>query len=171
MRASFPRASIPLTALAVALSAVPFATAPAQLRVQVERPVSAIADDSTEAVATVERFRAALARGDSGTVLELLARDAIVLESGSVESRAEYRRHHLPADIEYALAIPGEHTLVQAAVHGDAAWVSSTSVTQGTIKERAINSAGAELIVLSRRNRESPWQVRAIHWSSRRRTP
>ena len=126
--------------------------------------------DSADAVATVERFRAALARGDSAEVLALLATDAIVLESGSVESRAEYRTHHLPADIEFARAIPGEHKLVQAVVHGDVAWVSSTSVTQGKLKDRPVNSAGAELIVLSRRDRQSPWQVRAIHWSSRRRT-
>ena len=127
--------------------------------------------DSAGAVAAVGQLRAALARGDSAAVIAMLAPEAIVLESGSVESRSEYRSHHLPADIEYARAIPGEHKLVQAVVHGDVAWVSSTSVTQGKIKERAVNSAGAELIVLSRRDRQSPWQVRAIHWSSRRRTP
>ena len=129
------------------------------------------APDSTSAVATVERFRAAMERGDSGAVIAMLAPDAIVLESGSVESRSEYRSHHLPADIQYARAIAGEHKLVQAVVHGDVAWVSSTSVAQGTMNDRPVNSAGAELIVLSRRDRQSTWQVRAIHWSSRRRTP
>jgi ketosteroid isomerase-like protein len=130
---------------------------------------ASIASDSADAVATVGRFRAALASGDSATALALLAPDAIVLESGAAESRAEYRRHHLPADIEYARAAPGTHALVQAIVHDDAAWVSSTSVTTGTVKGRAVDSAGAELIVLSRRDRQSPWQIRAIHWSSRRR--
>ena len=126
--------------------------------------------DSVSAVEAVERFRAALARGDSAAALFVLAGDAIILESGDVETRAEYRSHHLPADIDYARAIPGTHTLKTVVVHGDAAWVSSTSVTQGRMKTRAINSAGAELIVLSRRDRQSPWQIRAIHWSSRRRT-
>lgn len=152
-----------LAAITLGIAADPPTTASAQ-------DSSPPASDSAAAVATVERFRAALARGDSAAVLGLLAPDAIILESGSVESRAEYRSHHLPADIEYARAIPGEHKLMQATVHGDVAWVSSTSITQGKIKKRAVNSAGAELIVLSRRDRQSSWQVRALHWSSRRRT-
>lgn len=131
---------------------------------------TAASPDSAEAVAAVERFRGALSRGDSATVLGMLAPDVIILESGDVETLAEYRRHHLPADIEFARAIPGTHTLTSAVVHGDAAWVSSTSITQGRMKDRAINSAGAELIVLSRRDGHSPWQIRAIHWSSHRRT-
>lgn len=163
---------VQLVVLPLTLSAAPFVATPAQLRVHVSSNAgSRFAADSAGAVETVERFRMALARGDSAMVLSMLTPDAIVLESGSVESREEYRRHHLPADIEYALAIRGEHKLRQVAVQGDVAWVSSTSVTQGTVKERAVNSAGAELIVLSRRDGESPWQVRAIHWSSRRRTP
>jgi ketosteroid isomerase-like protein len=133
-------------------------------------PHQAGPSDSTSAVAVVDRFRDALARGDSATVLNLLAPDAIILESGEVETRAEYRRHHLPADIEYAREIRGLHALASVVVHGDAAWVSSTSIAQGELKGRAINSAGAELIVLSRSNAQSPWQIRAIHWSSRRRT-
>lgn len=126
--------------------------------------------DSGSAVAAVERFRAALAGGDSTTALAMLAPDAIILESGDVETRAGYRSHHLPADIEFARAIPGTHTLKSVIVHGDAAWVSSTSITKGRMKERAINSAGSELIVLSRRDKQSPWQIRAIHWSSHRKT-
>jgi ketosteroid isomerase-like protein len=128
-----------------------------------------ILGDSASAVAAVDQFRGALGRGDSATVLAMLAPDAVVLESGDVETRTEYRQHHLPADIEYARAIPGTHTLASVVVHGDAAWVSSTTVTQGQMKGRAVNSAGAELIVLSRRDAQSPWQIRAIHWSSRRR--
>ena len=124
--------------------------------------------DSASAVSVVERFRTALAGGDSATALAMLAPDAIILESGDVETRAEYRSHHLPADIEYARAIHGTHTLRSVVIHGDAAWVSSTSITKGRMKNRAINFAGAELIVLSRPARQSPWQIRAIHWSSHR---
>lgn len=134
------------------------------------RPGQAGPSDSASAVAAVERFRAALARGDSATALAMLAPDAVIHESGDVETRAGYRSHHLPADIEFARAIPGTHTLKSVVVHGDAAWVSSTSITKGRMKGRTINSAGAELIVLSRRDRQSPWQIRAIHWSSHRRT-
>jgi len=132
---------------------------------------AAASADSVSAVAAVEGLHAALARGDSAAMLELLAPDVIILESGDMERRDAYRGHHLPADIEFARAVPGTHTLVGVVVQGDVAWVSSTSVTQGKFKDRAINSAGAELIVLSRRDAKSPWQVRAIHWSSRRRAP
>ena len=143
--------------------------APAPLPAQHAPSHTDTSSDSVDAVTAVERFRAALARGDSATALAMLAPDAIILESGNVESRAEYRRHHLPADIEYARAVPGTHKLAHAIIHGDAAWVSSTSIAQGRVKGRTINSAGAELIVLSRSNGQSPWEIRAIHWSSRRR--
>lgn len=128
------------------------------------------ASDSATAIVAVERFRAALSRGDSAAALDLLAPDVVVLESGGVETRSEYRSHHLAADIQYARAVPGSHTLAHAAVHGDVAWVSSTSVTKGQVKGRAIDSVGAELIVLSRRDAQSPWHIRAIHWSSRRKS-
>lgn len=117
--------------------------------------------------AVVEQFHAALARGDSTTALALLADDAVILESGGVESRNEYRAHHLPADIAFAMAVPSRPGAREVVVAGDAAWVTSTSVTTGTFEGRAINSVGAELMVLTRT--AAGWKIRAIHWSSRRR--
>lgn len=132
---------------------------------------SARASDSADVVATVARLHVALSRGDSATVLRMLAPDVTVLESGSFETRDEYRGHHLPADIAFAAALPGTHTVVAVAIQDNAAWVSSTSVTEGQYKGRPVNSAGAELIVLSRNGSGADWRIRAIHWSSRRRTP
>ena len=131
---------------------------------------SAPQSDSADAVGVVISFRAALARGDSVAVLGLLAPDVIIMEAGGIETLAEYRSHHLPADLAYARAIPGVHTLKRAVVRGDAAWVSSTSVAEGHCTGRAVNSVGAELVVLSRRAPGAPWSIRAVHWSSRRRT-
>ncbi len=125
--------------------------------------------DSASAVRAVEAFRAALAKGDSVAVLGLLAPDVVVIESGDVERLADYRRHHLPADIAFARAVHGVHTLVSAHTEGNTAWVTSTSVTQGQFDGRAVNSAGAELIVLTRASTGAPWRIRAIHWSSHRR--
>jgi ketosteroid isomerase-like protein len=135
------------------------------------RPAAATANDSADVAAAAERFRAALSSGDSATVLAMLAADLQVLESGELETRAQYRQHHLPADIEYAMALRATHKVSAVVVHGDAAWVTSTSTSQGTVKGRAVNSAGAELLVFSRARAGAPWQIRAIHWSSRRRTP
>lgn len=123
--------------------------------------------DSTDVVAAVARFHSALASGDSAAALALLATDALILESGEMQTRAEYRSHHLPADIAFAAAVPSTRTVAQIVVRGDAAWVTSTSATQGTFNGRSVNSAGVELVVLART--ASGWQIRAIHWSSRAR--
>jgi ketosteroid isomerase-like protein len=95
----------------------------------------------------------------------------VILESGGVEDRSEYRGHHLPGDIAFARAVRSVRTVRQVNVVGTSAWISSTSVTQGTYNGRAINSQGAELIVLTR-DAGGRWMIRAIHWSSRaRRAP
>ena len=124
--------------------------------------------DSAAAVSVLHRFHAALEKGDSATALSLLAPDVTILESGGIEMLAEYRSHHLAADIEFAKAIPSKRTVVSVKVAGDAAWVSSTSITEGQTGGRAVNSAGAELVVL--RKVEADWKISAIHWSSRRRS-
>lgn len=130
-----------------------------------------VASDSADAVGAVAAFREALRRGDSITVLRLLAPDVVISEAGGVETLADYRSHHLPGDIDYARAVPSIHTLRSVAVTGDAAWVTSTSVTDGRFNGRAVRSLGAELIVLSRAKVGAPWIIRAVHWSSRRNTP
>ena len=123
------------------------------------------ASDSTAVASTVSGYHAALARGDATGALRLLAADAVILENGSLETREEYRSHHLPADMEFAQAVPTRRGALQITVSGDVAWAHSSSVTQGSFRERPINSAGAELVVLSRT--ATGWVIRAIHWSSR----
>lgn len=128
------------------------------------------ARDSSEikaVLAAVHAYRNALRDGDSATALALLSQDAIILESGDVETREDYRAHHLPADIEFAKSVPGQRGKETVTIRGDVAWVSSTSISEGTFRGRAVNSSGAELMVLSREG--SAWKIRAIHWSSRAR--
>ena len=125
----------------------------------------AIPNDSAAVLAVVERYHDALARGDSTTALSVLASDAIILESGGFETRAEYRSHHLPGDIAFARAVRRERGPIRVTIQGDVAWASSISTTRGEYRGRTVNSAGAELMVLSREAGE--WKVRAIHWSSR----
>lgn len=127
------------------------------------------ASDSTAAATVVRQFHEALVRGDSVAALALLAEDVIVLEAGTLETRAEYRGHHLPADIRFAQAVPTTRGSVRVVVAGDVAWITSSSETTGTFEDRPISSAGAELMVLSRT--AAGWRIRAIHWSSRRRAP
>lgn len=124
--------------------------------------------DSADVLAAVARYQAALATGDSVTALSLLALDAVILESGGMEAREEYRSQHLPADISFARAVRSARSNVRVSVRGDAAWVSSTSTSSGEFRGRQINSRGAELMVLTRE--ANGWRIRAIHWSSRNRS-
>lgn len=125
--------------------------------------------DSTAVASVVTAFRAAVVRGDSAAGLALLAPDVRVLEAGGVEDLAEFRGHHLPADIAFARAVPSTTGPLHVTLAGSAAWVVSTSTTQGTFNGRTVNSVGAELVVLSK-SADGRWQIRAIHWSSRRRS-
>lgn len=121
--------------------------------------------DSAAVVATVGRFHAALAAGDSSGALALLAADAIILESGGIETRDEYRSHHLPGDIAYARSSKSTRGPLHVTVRGDVAWASSTSTTTREGRNGVVNSSGAELVVLIRAGAE--WRISAIHWSSR----
>lgn len=127
---------------------------------------SAHAGDSPEEIvkSTVAAFHDALRRGDGPAAMKLLAADAIILESGEMETRAEYESHHLAADMEFAKAIPGTRSKVRAQVEGRTAWLTSTSRVKGSFRERPIDSIGAELMVLTQTL--EGWRIRAIHWSS-----
>lgn len=124
-------------------------------------------DDSATVASVIAKYHEALAAGDSAGALALLSYDAVILESGGVETRAEYRSHHLRSDIGFAKAIRSQRGSVLVRVRGDVAWASSTSTTQGEMNGRAINSTGAELTVLVRT--AQGWKIAAIHWSSRQR--
>ncbi len=128
------------------------------------------ASDASAVLAVVRGFHDALGRGDSTGALALLAPDVKILESGGPETREEYRSGHLPGDISFAQALPGTRSEPQITISGDVAWVVGVSRTTGTYRARQVNSAGAELLVLSRT--PEGWRIRAIHWSSRAiRTP
>ncbi len=131
--------------------------------------VSGNSVDSAAVAKVVNRYHTALATGDSAAALALLAPDVMILESGGVETRAEYRSHHLAGDIAFAKGVAGVRAPLRIHVAGDVAWTVGTSTTQGQYKSRPINSVGAESMVLSRT--KDGWRIRSIHWSSRNRTP
>jgi len=122
--------------------------------------------DSTAILAVVNGFHAALAAGDSAAALAFLAPDAVILESGGLESRAEYAAHHLGADMAFSREVPSTRVTTEVFQDGGTAWVASVTTAKGTYRGREISSQGAELMVLSRT--AGGWRIRAIHWSSRR---
>jgi ketosteroid isomerase-like protein len=123
--------------------------------------------DSIAAVATVERFHGALAASDSALAVSTLAEDALVIESGAIQSRAEYLSHHLGADIKGSQGSKGVRSISKVTVVGAMAYVVSKTETPASGAEGSTASELAELMVVSK----SPngWHIRAVHWSSRRR--
>jgi ketosteroid isomerase-like protein len=142
--------------LAVASSLLVPALAPAQ-------------GDSASVVGAVAAFHAALEAGDSTKALSLLSDDVRIMESGGVEDKQKFRNGHLSADMAFAKAVKSVRSVAGVVISGTTAWVSSTSVATGESNGRAVNSQGAELMVLSRER--DGWKIRAIHWSSRARRP
>jgi ketosteroid isomerase-like protein len=128
---------------------------------------SSTAADSAAIVDVVNRFHAALEHGDSAGAATLLDERAVILESGELETRPDYLRHHLAADIAFARTVRSSRQVGRVEQAGDGAWVISTSRATGTFSGRPVDSEGAELMVLSRTS--AGWRIAAIHWSSHRR--
>jgi ketosteroid isomerase-like protein len=126
-------------------------------------------DDSAAVSAVVSSFHGSLRSGNAESVLQLLADDALLFEAGGVETRAEYGKNHLPADIDFEKVVATKRSPIRVVVNGNTAWASSTSEFSGTFQGRAVDSLGAELMVLSRE--PAGWRIRAIHWSGRARKP
>jgi ketosteroid isomerase-like protein len=134
--------------------------------VSISPPWGGVTSDSALILSTVNAFPTALATGDSVGAMALLAPDAVILESGDLESRAEYAAHHLGADMAFVQAAPSTRVTTEVHQDGDVAWVAAITTSKGTYRDRPISSQGAELMVLSRT--ASGWRIRAIHWSSHR---
>lgn len=89
-------------------------------------PETTAQEDTAAAIAAVDRFQAALVKGNFEAVAALLEPDVLILESGGAEySAAEYLAAHAKSDADFlksARIEPGRRT---ARVSGDLAWVAS----------------------------------------------
>lgn len=123
-----------------------------------------------EAIAqTHEAFHNALHEGDPDAAVALLAPDAVILEMGVRETRAEYETRHLAADIEFAREVSRKRGPLIVRQEGDVAWISATDECKGTFRGKQIDTENAELMVLARDGER--WQIRAIHWSGHSHRP
>lgn len=128
-------------------------------------PADMSAQDLSSPAAVVDAFAGALKKGDAAAVERLLAPDVVIAESGGAErSFAEYRSHHMPADMEYMKAV--ETTVKDRRVFDgeDMATVVTASQSRGTFRGRSLHSAVMETMVLTRTDGE--WRIAHIHWSS-----
>ena len=123
--------------------------------------------DSVAAVSAVEQFHAALAAADSARAVSLLSDDVLILESGNIQTRAEYLGGHLGADMKASQGSKGERAVIKATVVGDAAYVIARTLTAPSGVAGNTGSESIELMVLSKS--ASGWKIRSVHWSSRRR--
>jgi ketosteroid isomerase-like protein len=123
--------------------------------------------DSAGAVASVTAFHAALAAADSARAVSFLAQDVMILESGAIQTRMEYLGHHLGADMKASAGSKAERSVVRVSLSGTTAIVVSKSLTPPTGAEGNTGSEMAELMVLGKSS--AGWEIRAVHWSSRRR--
>ena len=127
-----------------------------------------LSSDAGAIIAAVDGFHDALRRGDGAAAMKLLALDAVILESGFAETRADYEAHHLPEDIRFAQSVRSTRSDVRVQVDGNTAWLTSRSTSEGSFEGKPVNSAGVELAVLTKT--AGGWRIRAIHWSSHKIT-
>ena len=118
----------------------------------------------------VDAFHKALTDADPKQAMALLADDVSIYESGGAEaSKAEYAGHHLDADIAFLKGIKQSVAARSSQASGDMALVTSQGTTVGTYKDKAIDSASTETMVL--RLTEGKWKIVHIHWSSADKKP
>ena len=123
--------------------------------------------DSAAAVSAVEQFHAAIGAADSVRAVSWLAEDVMIMESGVIQTRADYLGGHLRADMKGGQSSKSERTVMKVSIVGSAAYVVAKTVTPPSGAQGSTGSELAELMVLS--STAGGWKIRAIHWSSRRR--
>jgi hypothetical protein len=115
-----------------------------------------------DVAAVVNAFYGAITAAKPGDVMRLIASDAVFIESGRIETRAEYEMNHLPADIEFEQKVKGVRGPLRVTFDGrNTAWViSRTEYDEGNPEKYIIT----QLMVLTRDSGD--WKIRTISWSS-----
>jgi len=123
--------------------------------------------NESDVTAVLESFYGAMKTGDTAAAMQQIAPDAVFVEGGRLETRAEYEANHLPADIGFEKQVNGKRGPWQVKFQGDTAWAIATTEYDGTVDGGPVNFVSAQLAVLTRS--DGAWRIRSIHWSSRRR--
>ncbi len=140
---------------------------PAAARSGAEINVPAAAKD---AVATVNRFSAALSSGDLAKAGKELDPNVLILESGGAErSAAEYLSGHAREDAAFLKSAHQQLLNRTAHASGDFAWVASESELHLQKDGKPVTVLSAETMLLQRG--ASGWKIVHIHWSSRKKDP
>ena len=116
--------------------------------------------------AAVKAYQTAFDTNKPAEVMAFIADDALMMEAGIVQTRAEYEKEHLPADMDFGKGVTAKRAPDRRVVRGDTAWVTTQTQFTGTYQDKPVSFQGLELMVWSREL--AGWRIRAIHWSSRR---
>ena len=127
--------------------------------------IGALSPSARGAAAAVDAFHAALRRGDTKAAARLLADYALIFESGGAErTKAEYAKHHLPADADFSRSVSSAVTRRAGGSDGSFAWVATEGRTTGTYKGKPLDLLTTETMLL--RRAAAGWKIVHIHWSS-----
>jgi ketosteroid isomerase-like protein len=123
-----------------------------------------------DAVATVDRFSAALTAGDLAKAGQELDPKVLILESGGAErSAVEYLGGHAKGDAAFLKTAHQQLLRRSAHVSGDFAWVASESELHLQKDGKPVTVLSTETMLLQRR--AMAWKIVHIHWSSRKKDP
>ena len=121
--------------------------------------------NDADVAAVLESFYSAIKRGDATAAMSVIAPDALFIESGRLETRAQYEMNHLPADIDFEKQVTGKRDPLRITFKDDAAWVIATTSYDGKFEGAPVQFVSAQLMVLTKD--ADAWKIRSIHWSSR----
>jgi ketosteroid isomerase-like protein len=124
-----------------------------------------VVQSDAEVASVLESFYGAIKRGDAKSAMSVIAPDAMFVESGTLETRAQYEMNHLPADIDFEKQVTGTRDPLRVTFNGDTAWVIATTTYDGKFEGAPVQFVSAQLMVLTKD--AETWKIRAIHWSSR----
>jgi ketosteroid isomerase-like protein len=134
-------------------------------QVDVSTALLSVASSAKQAVACVDRFSAAILRGDMIAVETELDAHVLVLESGYAErSREEYLREHAGEDAKFLASAKIKLLRRNAHSSGDLAWVTSESEIQTREDNAEVHRLSSETMVLKKDL--NGWKIVHIHWSS-----
>ncbi len=123
-------------------------------------------NDDRTAVEVADQLSSAIGSGDIDTLRSLLSPEVLIFEAGGVESSlAEYESHHMKSDMAFMASMEREVLSRQVIHSGNAAIVMTRSRLSGHYKEKDMDLASAETLVMERS--EDGWKIQHIHWSSR----
>ena len=140
--------------MVITLSLSAFAPEADDAKVEAEKAaVTKVADD----------LSAAIHASDADTVKRLLAEDVKILESGHAQkSRDEYMGGHMLSDMKFLSTLKSTINDRQVSVAGDLAWVITHSQMTGEYKDRKIDRASREMLVMKHDGHD--WKITLIHW-------